>query len=147
MRKSEIITELESYKYEYQYFQEKSKEIEKLKKEIQKSYDRLSQMKENKIDTFELNKQIERIIEKQTREEDALLIIISKKQEIENKINRLPQPYKNILFLKYINLNTFDEIALKMNYSTKRIYQLHKIALQIYCDNSGNERLAQISKS
>ncbi len=147
MRKSEIITELESYKYEYQYFQEKSKEIEKLKKEIQKSYDRLSQMKENKIDTFELNKQIEKIIEKQSREEDALLIIISKKQEIENKINRLPQPYKNILFLKYINLNTFDEIALKMNYSTKRIYQLHKIALQIYCDNSGNERLAQISKS
>ena len=31
-------------------------------------------------------------------------------------------------------MKTFDEIGEKMNYSTKRIYQLHQKALEIYCE-------------
>jgi len=145
--KNVIIQELENYKYEFQYFQEKSKEIERLKKEIQKSYNRLNELKENKIDTTELNNQIQIIADKQSKEENALLSILSKKQEIEKRLERLPQPYKNIFFLKYISLNTIDEIALKMNYSSKRIYQLHKKGVGIYCAMYEFESIPQISKS
>ena len=145
--KNIVIKELEDYKYEFQYFQEKSKEIERLKKEIQKSYNRLNELKESKIDTSELNKQIQIIADKQSKEENALLTILSKKQEIEKRLENLPQPYKNILFLKYISLNTIDEIALKMNYSSKRIYQLHKKGISIYCAMYNSETIPQISKS
>ena len=148
MEQKQIIKELENYKYDFQYYQEKSKEIEKLKLEIQKSYERIQDMMQNKIDTTELNIQLQQIINKQSKEEDFLLSILNKKQEIENRIASLDQPYKNIFFMKYINLNTFDEIALKMNYSTKRIYQLHKKGLRIYCElYSKQEIVPEISKS
>lgn len=127
-----MIKELESYKYDVQYFLEKSKDIDKLKKEIEKSYTRLTEMQDKKIDTSELNKQLEKIIDKQTLEEESLLNILTKKQKIEKQIDSLPQPYKNVFFLRYISGNSFDEIALKMNYSTKRIYQLHKEGIKIY---------------
>ena len=148
MEQSELIKDLESYKYDFQYYQEKSREIEKLKKEIQKSYERLQDMKKKKIDATELNSQLQQIIDKQSKEENFLLSILSKKQDIENRISLLDQPYKNIFFMKYINLNTFDEIALKMNYSTKRIYQLHKKGLAIYCElYSKDQNVPEISKS
>lgn len=133
--KKELIKELEDYKYEYQYFIEKSKEIEKLKQEIQKSFTRLRELKQTDFDVNDLNAQIKIILDKQSKEENALLSILAQKQKIEKNIENLPQPYKNIFFLKYISLKTFDEIALKMNYSTKRIYQLHKKGIEIYCDN------------
>ena len=133
--KKELIKELEDYKYEYQYFIEKSKEIEKLKQEIQTSFARLRELKQTDFDVNDLNAQIKIILDKQSKEENALLSILAQKQKIEKNIENLPQPYKNIFFLKYISLKTFDEIALKMNYSTKRIYQLHKKGIEIYCDN------------
>ena len=140
--------DLENYKYDFQYYQEKSREIDRLKKEIQKSYERLMEMMNNKIDITDLNCKLQQIIDKQSEEENFLLSILNKKQTIEKRIDSLEQPYKNILFMKYINLNTFDEIALKMNYSTKRIYQLHKKGLSIYCElYSKKEDVPEISKS
>lgn len=130
---NKAIQELENYKYEYQYLQEKSKEIERLKNEINKACTRIDELKKYKMDTTDLSHQIQRIVDKQSNEENALLAILEKKQSIEKRLDNLPQPYKNILFLKYINLNTFDEIAFKMNYSTKRIYQLHKKGISLYC--------------
>lgn len=148
MNQNTLIKELENYKYDFQYYLEKSKEIDKLKNEIQKSYERLQDMMAKKLDTGDLTKQLQLIIDKQSKEEDFLLSILSKKQEIERRISSLDQPYKNIFFMKYINLNTFDEIALKMNYSTKRIYQLHKKGLNIYCERYLNEQnVPEISKS
>lgn len=132
--KNKKIKELESFKYDMQFFKEKSKDIEKLKNEIEKSYARLVEMQNKNINTNELNNQIQKIIEKQTQEENLLLNFIIKKQKIEKNLEEMPQPYKNIFFLRYISDNTFDQIALKMNYSTKRIYQLHKEGLKIYLE-------------
>ena len=49
----------------------------------------------------------------------------AKKKRIDQLIERLNQPYRIIMYLKYITFLTFDQIADQMNYSTKRIYQLH----------------------
>ena len=131
-KEHELIKELKNYKYEVQYFLEKSKDIDKLKNEIEKSYARLIQMKEKNIDTKDIHKQLNKIIEKQSKEENALLNILTKKQKIERQIENLPQPFKNVIFFRYICGYSFDTIASKMNYSTKRIYQLHNEGLQIY---------------
>lgn len=147
MNKITCIRELESYKYDYQYFVEKSKDIEKLKIQIEKSLNRLKEMKENNIEVKELNAQIQNIINRQAKEEAALDTLMLKKQTIENRINLLGQPYKNVFFLKYITGNTFDEIALKMNYSTKRIYQLHKKGMEIYEQICYEESVPEISTS
>lgn len=147
MNYNKYLKELENYKYDYQYFLEKSKDIEKFKIEIEKSLQRLNELKNNKIETSNLNKQIQIILEKQSNEENALLKILSKKQQIEKLIDSLGQPYKNIFFLKYISGKTFDEIAYKMNYSTKRIYQLHKEGIDIYISKIESSNVPEISKT
>ena len=74
------------------------------------------------------------LLKKSNVEEKRLLEILERKQTIEEKINLLDQPYRNVLYLKYIRAYTIDEVALNMNYSSKRIYQLHKIALEKYLE-------------
>ena len=73
---------------------------------------------------------------------DFWLSIIEKKKNIESLIQSLSQPYKTIMYMKYVSFMTFDEIASKMNYSTKRIYQLHSEGfsrlLDIVSSNSFN---------
>lgn len=133
MNKEQLKIFLEEYWYDNQYMSEKLKEIEKIKSQKQK------------ISTYEIkhldDKNSPLIIAEQ-QENIILRNIVKKKQKIEELIASLNQPYKTILYFKYICFLTFDQIADKMNYSTKRIYQLHGDALgkltQIYNEKNFN---------
>lgn len=129
MHKESIKTELKGYWYDYQYYLEKSKDIERLKAEIEKSYSRIESMRNKDKNIADLEEKILWILKKQAEEETVLLGLLTKKQAIESSINAIPQPYKTIIFLRYVRFLTFDEIAAKLNYSTKRIYQLHDEAI------------------
>ena len=64
---------------------------------------------------------------------DKLLKELSYKiTKIENIIDSLPQPHKNILYYKYIKNLSHNKIAMKMDYSLQRIFQLQKEALYIF---------------
>ena len=78
--------------------------------------------------------QLNNVVEREMREEESLIEILNKKQKIETIIKKLEQPYRNIIYLKYIRFYTYDQIADKMHYSSKRIYQLHTIALEKFID-------------
>ena len=80
-------------------------------------------------------------------EKEVVHKIFKKKNYIEHIIQRLSQPYKTIMFMKYISFMSFDQIADKMHYSTKRIYQLHSEGLAQMTSLSEKEEqgLAQIS--
>ena len=130
--KSKAIEELDSYIFDCQYFLEKSKDTESIKKEIDKTLHRINDMKLKNFDTKEVEGRLDILIENQAKEEKSLQRLIVKKEDVEHRIENIPQPYKNILFLKYVKGNSFDEIAKKMHYSTKRIYQLHKEGIGIY---------------
>ena len=102
---------LEEYWYDNQYLKEKAKEVETMNKLILagKGSDFLSETK--------------------LYEEAEMSKIIEKKKHIENLLQNLTQPYRTIMYMKYITFLTFDQIADRMNYSTKRIYQLHGEAI------------------
>lgn len=51
---------------------------------------------------------------------------------IKDKINQLKQPYKNILLLRYINGKSYEDISTETSYSTPRIFQLHREAVNVY---------------
>lgn len=133
MTKDKIIKELESFIFDYQYYLEKAKEIEKIKEQTKMSMNRLKELKENNLPTECLDNSIVQIMQKQADEEEMLLAILNKKQKIEKFIQGVEQPHRNILYLKYVRFYTFDQIAGKMNYSTKRIYQLHSSAIDKFC--------------
>ena len=50
---------------------------------------------------------------------------------VSNEIDRLEKPeHRIILRMRYINLKTFEEIAVKMNYDIRQVTRLHGNALQ-----------------
>lgn len=111
MKREELKKILEEYWYDNQYLNEKAKEINKMEKI-------LNNEKDSKF-----------LLNTKQYEEDQMLKIIEKKKYIESLIQNLSQPYRTIMYMKYISFLTFDQIAGKMNYSTKRIYQLHSEGL------------------
>lgn len=53
--------------------------------------------------------------------------------EIAEKIGRIEnRDYRLLLELRYLNFNRWHEISLKMNYSEKHIFYLHRNALRKY---------------
>ena len=145
--KDKKLEELESYVYDNQYFLEKSKDVDNLKKDIDTILYRINDMKLKNIDTREIESRLNILFENQSKEERFLQRLVVKKEEIERRIDDMPQPYKNILFLKYIKGNSFDEIAKKMHYSTKRVYQLHKEGVKIYIKLAEYTSVPEISKN
>ncbi len=125
MEKHELKEYLEEYMYDYQYLKAKINEIEKYDKMIGKNITSSS---------FSDNKEYE---------EQKMSKLMDKKREIESTIDLLKQPYRTVMYLKYICFSTFDQIADKLSYSTKRIYQLHGEGLEqlssILTDNEQND--------
>ncbi|HJB78231.1 MAG TPA: DUF1492 domain-containing protein [Candidatus Nosocomiicoccus stercorigallinarum] len=55
---------------------------------------------------------------------------------VSNEIDRLEKPeHRIILRMRYINLKTFEEIAVKMNYDIRQVTRLHGNALQEFEKN------------
>ena len=67
----------------------------------------------------------------------SITIKINWNKEIETLIYKLPQPYQIVIYFKYISSFSFYEIAGNLEYSSKRIYQLH---------SEGLEKLLEIMK-
>lgn len=111
MLKEELKNILEEYWYDNQYLKEKAKEVEII---------------DNLIRT---GKASEFIANSKQYEVSEMSKIIEKKKYIEGLFQSLNQPYRTLMYMKYISFLTFDQIADRMNYSTKRIYQLHGEAI------------------
>lgn len=130
MNKEDVKQELENYIFDVEYFLEKSKEREKYKEDIESSILRIRSLSVySSADTEAVEQRLNRVVERELREEETLIAILNKKQKMESIISRLDQPYRNILYLKYLRFYTYEQIADKMHYSSKRIYQLHSVAL------------------
>ena len=128
-----LIKELENFYYDNQYLKEMKEIIKQEDFGLAKIYSSLQDMKTLHVEIGDLDIKLKNFLEKLIDEEESLLNALEKKQKIHNQINSIDPPFKNVLYYRYICDNTFSEIADKMNYSTKRIYQLHKQAITIYC--------------
>lgn len=123
MTKEELKTLLEDYWYDDQYLKEKAKELENVKMIIKddSSLGLLNSIKNN--------------------EEIQMLNIIEKKKYIESLFLQLPQHFRTLMYMKYISFLTFDQMADRMHYSTKRIYQLHSEGFQILLNIINNKSM------
>lgn len=52
------------------------------------------------------------------------------RENVERKIEKVKQPYKNILYFRYVCGYSFEKIATKMGYDFKYICNLHGVALR-----------------
>lgn len=139
MNKKELIKELENYKYDYEYFIERyknAKELNDIINELNTTSEKI-----NDTDTTLISLNLKDIADEQVREETALLGMIKRKHEIEERIDDIQQPYRSVLLYRYVSLYSFGEIAKKMNYSTKRIYQLHQKGIDLYVEKYSSNNI------
>ena len=54
--------------------------------------------------------------------------------EISCTIDRVPEPYRTLLYERYINDKTWEQVAVRMNYSYRHTTKLHGTALNILKD-------------
>lgn len=98
------------------------------------------------LEDYALNKIYKKDLEKEYKlkenhKEDLLIVSTELNkmtkviENVEQTISSLNQPSKNILFYRYIKNNSYDMIALKLNYSQQRVYQLLKKALEEFENN------------
>lgn len=130
-----LLKELKSYWFDTKYYNEIMADSEVVVKDIQNLETSLRDKEIKGYDTTITKLKIKNLNEKKVSLESLLKSIKNETKKVEIMIDNIPQPYKNVLFFKYIKNLSFDEIAYKMNYSSKRIYQLHKIGVDLYIEN------------
>ena len=135
---NKLIKELEELKQDCVYLEEMKGFMESEDASLTKIYTKLRQMRELDLDVGNLDERIKFVLEEFVKGEKRVIKALEKRQLMLSRIDKMNQPFKNVLYFRYVCMKTFDEIALKMNYSTKRIYQLHQKALEIYCQKYEN---------
>ena len=109
-QENKLIKELEDLKHDCQYLQEMKKVIECEDMNLTRIYSNLLQMKNMDIKTYNLDKKVKNILEALVKEEEQLIYTLENKQKIHDIINTLEQPYKNILYFRYVCTKSFDAI-------------------------------------
>ena len=126
--------ELNEYRDDIKYIADKLDDAEDIKTKMKKVTTILSSTKTNSSnennDKFAdaLSKLEELEIDCTEKMKEALL----KKFKIDEKIEKIEQPYKNILFYRYTKGMSWGEVSDKIGYTIQYIWELHGEALYLY---------------
>lgn len=134
MRKTDDVKEeLGQYLQDKKLLQEKELDLEELITRATKVTTEMSDMPKGspKVEDrmAELTAQI---VDLKNQKYDQIIKMYKTKKEIEDKIDLLKQPYKNILYYKYIKGEKLEKISLEIGYNYKWTCELHGEALLLY---------------
>lgn len=126
--------ELREYRENILYIREKQEDAEELTELMQKTTTRWSHTKtSNSMCTDQLSDKLDRLEEIKKIKDQELEKLLLKKFVIDEKIDKLTYPYRDILFMRYSRGKSWREITNKLQFSSEDyIYKLHGKALQIY---------------
>lgn len=129
--------ELREYRDNIKYIEEKQNDAEELKTRIEKMTTNITGMpnaKGENLDKANLEESLDRIKEIEKNCKIKLEELLIKKFIVENKIEQLEQPFKSILYLRYIRGNTLNKVSDDLGYSYDHICKLHGKALKKYAE-------------
>lgn len=81
-----------------------------------------------------LDKAVAELVDAQEKTAAEVTRLARLETEIACTIDRVPEPYRTLLYERYINGLTWEQIAVRMNYSYRRVTQLHGEALKLLKD-------------
>lgn len=136
---AEAKKELREYRDNIAYIKQKQNDNTELRSIIEsiKSSGQLTGLpapKGNNPDSAPLEANLDKINELETECIEKLKETLVAKFVIENKIKRMEQPYRSILYLKYISGFKLYKISEELNYSYRHIKNLHRDALLVYAN-------------
>lgn len=129
--------ELREYRDNIKYIEEKQNDAEELRTRIEKITSNITGMpnaKGSNLDKTPFEESLDRIQEIQKDCNKKLQELLIKKYLVENKIEQLEQPYKSILYLKYIRGINLFKVSGELNYSYRQIKRLHQEAVEKYAN-------------
>lgn len=135
MSKDEIKKILTNVKYDKQYYSEKCNAAKKIAKEIDNLTVAFSQQNVQNCVMIEMAEIIDALRAQCTEINAKASKILGNVRKVEEMIEQLDYPYKSVMYFRYIIGHDFGKIAQLMNYSDKRIYQLHAIAIELLSAN------------
>lgn len=126
--------ELNEYRENIKYIEEKINDTEEIKTRVEKVTSTLSLTKTNSSsespDRFA--DAINRLEELKVDCTEKMKELLIKKFNIDDKIDSLEQPYRNVLFYRYTRGKSWQDVAKELGYTLDYIYELHGEALYLY---------------
>lgn len=126
--------ELKEYRENILYIKEQQEDIEELRGILEKTTTRLSPTKtdNNSMSTDKFSDGIDRIEKDKNK---RLAELITKKFIVDEKIDKLGYPHRDVLFMRYSRGKSWRYITQKLEFEDeRRSYQIHGEALQKYAE-------------
>lgn len=126
--------ELKDYREDIKYIEEKLNDTEEVKGRIEKVTTILSLTKTNggDISNDKFADGISRLEELKIDCNDKMQKLLLKKFFLDSKIEKVEQPYRNVLFFRYTRGKSWEEVAKGLGYAREYVCDLHGEALYLY---------------
>lgn len=125
--------ELGAYLQDKKLLKEKENDLEELITRAEKITTELSDMPKGTPEIQDrMGELATQIVDMKNEKYGQLIKMYKTKKKIEDKIDLLEQPYRNILYFKYIKGLSLTEVAYKINYDYDYTKRMHGIALIKY---------------
>lgn len=130
--------ELLQYKYAREKVEETLEEYQKYKDRAEKMTSIISDMPRGTSSSDKVADNAVKMADLSAEYEKRWLEAENKKLEIEKNIDLVEEPYRIILYMKYVQGKKLEEIAYKLNANYTYICEQHGIALKKYEENKEN---------
>lgn len=130
--------ELLQYKYAREKVDETLEEYQKYKDRAEKMTSIISDMPRGTSSSDKVADNAVKMADLSAEYEKRWLEAENKKLEIEKNIDLVEEPYRIILYMKYVQGKKLEEIAYKLNANYTYICEQHGIALKKYEENKEN---------
>lgn len=126
--------ELNEYREDIKYIEEKLNDTEEVKSRVEKVTTVLSLTKTNSSSksTDKFADAISKLEELKLDCTDKMKDLLIKKFKIDDKIELIDQPYRNILFYRYTRGKNWNDVAKELGYTRDYVCELHGEALYLY---------------
>lgn len=131
---AEAKKELNEYRANIKYIEEKLNDTEEVRTKVEKITPTLSLTKTNSSSESpdKFADAISKLEELKLDCTEKMQELLMKKFTIDDKIEKIEQPYRNVLFFRYTRGKEWKEVASELGYTEDYIYDLHGEALYLY---------------
>lgn len=128
--------ELKEYRENINYIREKQDDVEEIRELLVSTTRRLSSTKtnNNSMSTDQFSDGLHRISEIEKYSDKKLAELMVKKFIVDDKIDKLEYPFRDLLFMRYSRGKSWHTIAETLNYDDRYVLKLHGDALQKYAE-------------
>lgn len=137
MTVDEAKEELKEYRDNIGYIREKQEDEEELREVLVRTTTKFSKTKtsSNNIYTDRFSNGLDKINEIEKERNEKLVELLTKKFIIDEKIEKLKYPFRDVLFMRYARGKNLQLISEDLGFeSSRHIFRIHGKALEMYAE-------------